>query len=78
MTICYIFRIELSLVPRREALIPVDSDFVKEQAFTFSFSSSFRLPRSVTRRRFWILTALLKVGDILNILMLNKMNFGSE
>ena len=48
-------------------MIFIDNDFVKEQVFVFSFSSSFRSPRSVTRRRFWTLTTLLKVGDILNI-----------
>ena len=38
---------------------------MNNRAFVLSFSSCFRSPRSVTRRRFWTLTALLKVGDIL-------------
>ena len=45
-------------------VISIDNDFVKEQAFVLSFSSSG------TKRCFWTLTALLKVGDLLNILML--------
>ena len=50
-------------------VISIDNDFVKEQSYIFSFSSSFRSPCSITKRCFWNPTTTLQIGDILNIPM---------